>query len=205
MMSRRLQAQQIEVGAGAIQVAGDSALLSLTKLALLCSQKCPGDVILKTYDFARMVRESGRAVVSGFHSAIEKDCLPILLRGHDPVIIVPAHRLSMTRLPQEWQKALDQGRLLLLSPFDDKHKRVTTELATERNRFVARIADEVLIPYAHPGGKTEALCRELLARNKRVYAFHSAANNHLIQMGAVAIEPDHFSKIECDVTSCCPV
>jgi hypothetical protein len=40
------------------------------------SQKCPGDVILKTDDFARLVRESGTAIVSGFHSPIEKDCPP---------------------------------------------------------------------------------------------------------------------------------
>jgi len=69
---------------------GDEALLGRRKLALICSQKCPGDVILKTYDFARLVRQSGIAIVSGFHSPIEKDCLPILLRGPDPIVIIRA-------------------------------------------------------------------------------------------------------------------
>jgi len=115
---------------------GDERLLGRRKLALICSQKCPGDVILKTYDFARLVRQSGIAMVSGFHSSIEKHCLPILLRGQDPIIIVQGQRqrLRKSRLPREWQKAIDARRLLLLSPFSKKDKRVTAELAAAGRR-----------------------------------------------------------------------
>jgi hypothetical protein len=51
----------------------------------------------------------------------------------------------------------DAGWLLLLSPFREKDKRVTAELAAQRNRFVAAISDVVLIPYAAAASKTEAL------------------------------------------------
>ena len=101
------QPQRIETPAGCAEALGDAALLERKKLALICSRKCPGDVILNTYDFARLVRGSGIAIISGFHSPIEKDCLPILLRGPDPIIICQAHRLSTSRLPLEWQKAID--------------------------------------------------------------------------------------------------
>jgi predicted Rossmann fold nucleotide-binding protein DprA/Smf involved in DNA uptake len=53
--------------------------------------------------------------------------------------------------------------VLLLSPFSEKQTRMTAELAAERNRIVTGIADQILIAYAHPGSKTEALCREVLA------------------------------------------
>ncbi len=171
---------------------GENALLGGRKLALLCSKKCPGDVILKTYDFARLVRGSNYIIASGFHSPVEKDCLPFLLRGHVPVIIFQGRKLSTSRLPSEWQKAIEAGRLLLVSPFSDKQKRVTTQLAEERNRFVACLADEVLIAYAHPGGKTEKLAAELLKSGKRVYTFDSPANSRLVDWGAVPIEPDYF-------------
>jgi predicted Rossmann fold nucleotide-binding protein DprA/Smf involved in DNA uptake len=151
-------------------------------------------VILKAYDFARLVRGSGRVIISGFHSPIEKDCFETLLRGSDPIIICPARRLGTSRLPREWQKAIKAGRMLLLSPFSEKQKRATVELAAERNRFVVSIADEILIVYAHPGSKTEALCREVLASGKRVYTFNDPANQHLIAKGALPIEPDHFSR-----------
>lgn len=119
--------------------------------------------------------------------------MPILLRGSDPIIIVQGHRLSTTRLPTTWLKAIDAGRLLLISPFDDKQKRVTTELAVERNRFVAAISDEVLIPYAAPGSKTEALSRHLIASGKRVYTFESPSNATLVSSGAVAVAPEFFA------------
>jgi predicted Rossmann fold nucleotide-binding protein DprA/Smf involved in DNA uptake len=170
---------------------GTVPLLNRRTLGLVCSQRCPGSVILKTYDFARLVRGSGLIIVSGFHSPIERDCLPILLRGSDPIIIVQARRLSTVRLPKVWQLAIDAGRLLLLSPFGGNHKRVTTELATERNRFVVSISDEVLIPHAAHASKTEALALSLLQAGKRVWTFDDRPSP-LLAGGAKAIPPDFF-------------
>jgi predicted Rossmann fold nucleotide-binding protein DprA/Smf involved in DNA uptake len=192
MQKRKVRQPQSVETIGGASTLGDAKVLGRSKVAIICSKQCPANLILKTYDFARLVRGSGRAIVSGFHSPIEKDCLPILLRGPDLVIIVQGRRLSTTRLPAEWQKAIEAGRLLLVSPFTDKQKRVTTQLAEERNRFVAALADEVLIAYAHPGGKTEKLAAELLNSGKRVYTFASSANKRLVDWGAIPIEPDFF-------------
>ena len=187
------QPVRIRTSVGLLYAIGDIGSHRREKLGLICSQKCPGDVILKTYDFARLVRGSDIAIVSGFHSTIEKDCLPILLRGKDPIIIVQGHRLSTSRLPRDWQKAITAGRLLLLSPFGDKEKRVTAELAAERNRFVAAISDEVLIPYAAPGSKTEALALDLLKSGKRVYTFDSNSNASLAVHGAVQVSAESLA------------
>jgi len=186
------QPRPVDTPAGVADALGEARLLTLHKLALICSRKCPGDVILKTYDHARPVRGSGIPIVNGFHSPIEKDCLPILLRGPDPIIIVQGHRLSTSRLPREWHKAIDAGRLLLLSPFREKDKRVTAELAVERNRFVAAISDEVLIPYAAAGSRTEALALDLLKSGKRVYTF-SDRPGPLLVAGAQLVAPEFFS------------
>ena len=183
---------RIETLGGRADVLGNERLVGWRKLGVICSQKCPGDVILKTYDFARLVRGSGLAIVSGFHSPIEKDCLSILLRGSDPIIIVQAHKLSTSRLPLEWQHAINAGRLLLLSPFTEKDRRVTAELAAERNRFVAAISDDILIPYAAPGSKTEALALNLLASGKPVYTF-SDRQGPLLDAGARLVASDFFS------------
>jgi predicted Rossmann fold nucleotide-binding protein DprA/Smf involved in DNA uptake len=122
----------------------------------------------------------------------KKNCLPILLRGPDPIIIVQGHRLSTSRQPRECQRAIDAGRLLLLSPFGDKDKRVTAELAAERNGFVATISDEVLIPYAAPGSKTEILALNLLKSGKRVYTL-SDHPSPLFAAGAQLVTPEFFS------------
>ncbi|HEY5910764.1 MAG TPA: hypothetical protein VJA21_09200 [Verrucomicrobiae bacterium] len=84
-----------------VTVLGDPALLRRQKLALFCSVKCPGDLILRAYDYAKKLRDDGVTVIGGFHSPVEKECLRILLRGTQPVIICPARSLANMRVPVE--------------------------------------------------------------------------------------------------------
>ena len=141
---------------------GNLDLLALPKIALFCSVRCPGDVILRTYDQAASWRDAGRCVIGGFHSPVEKECLRILLRGSQPIIICPARSLPQ-RVPPEWRQPLAAGRLLILSNFRAGENRITAELATRRNDFVAALADEVFFAHITPGGQTAHLV-EMLKR-----------------------------------------
>jgi len=140
-----------------LYIVGNLDLLQKTKLALFCSKKCPGQKILKAFDFARSLRDSQKAVISGFHSPIEKECLRILLRGQQPIIICPARSLEKMRLPAEWKEGLAEGRLLILSPFSGEQRRFTVELARQRNLLVAALSDEVCFIHSDPGGRIEEL------------------------------------------------
>jgi len=133
---------------------GNPHLLNLPKTALFASTKCPGSVILPTYDQATRWREEGRCVISGFHSPVEKECLRILLRGTQPIILCPARNLP-SRLPREWRAPVSEGRMLILSPFAANESRVTADLADRRNKYVSSIADEVWIAHASHGGKLQ--------------------------------------------------
>jgi Protein of unknown function (DUF3293) len=142
---------------------GDVRILRQPKTAFFCSAKCPGDVILRTHDAAAGWRDEGRVVVSGFHSPVERDCLRILLRGTQPIIICPARALPQ-RVPPDWKMPLAAGRLLVLSAFATTAKRITSDLAAQRNDFVAALADEVFIAHVTVGGHLEALTSRLRAR-----------------------------------------
>lgn len=141
---------------------GNLNLLALPNTALFCSARCPGNVILAAYDQAAKWRDTGRCVISGFHSPVEKECLRILLRGSQPIIICPARALPQ-RAAREWQKPLANGRLLLLSCFNESERRVTAELAAHRNEFVAVLADEVWFAHITPGGQMERLAGQAAA------------------------------------------
>jgi predicted Rossmann fold nucleotide-binding protein DprA/Smf involved in DNA uptake len=138
---------------------GNLDLLSRPMTALFCSARCPGKTILRIYDQAAKWRDEEHCVISGFHSPVEKECLRILLRGSQPVIICPARAIPK-RIPPEWRKALDDGRLLILSFFPDKETRVTADLAAHRNELVAALADQVFLAYATPGGRLENSLRQ---------------------------------------------
>lgn len=139
---------------------GNIDLLSLPKTALFCSARCPGSAILVAYDQAAQWRDEGRCIISGFHSPVEKECLLILLRGTQPIIICPARELPK-RIPPDWQQPLAEGRLLILSAFPDIKTRITADLAYRRNEFVAALADEVYFAHITSGGQTERLVQRL--------------------------------------------
>lgn len=139
-----------------IRFIGNSALLALPKTALFCSARCPGSAILPAYDQAARWRDAGHCVVGGFHSPVEKECLRILLRGTQPIIVCPARSLPR-RVPPAWRQALAEGRLLVLSAFADDEDRITTALAVRRNLFVADLADELWFAHVTPGGQLDQL------------------------------------------------
>ena len=139
---------------------GDFDMLALPKTALFCSARCPGSVILAAYDQAARWRDAGRCIISGFHSPVEQECLRILLRGKQPIIICPARALPQ-RIPAEWQPPLADGRLLILSGFAAAEKRVTSELAIRRNALVAALADEAWFAHIAPGGQSDLLTHRL--------------------------------------------
>jgi predicted Rossmann fold nucleotide-binding protein DprA/Smf involved in DNA uptake len=139
---------------------GNLDLLPLPKTALFCSTRCPGKIILATYDQAAKWRDAGRCVISGFHSPVEKECLQILLRGSQPIIICPARALPR-RVPADWKKSLAAGRLLILSAFAPTANRATAELGYRRNEFVAALADEVFIAHTTAGGHLATLTHRL--------------------------------------------
>jgi len=91
------------------------------------------------------------------------------------------------RVPAEFYKALTEGRLLLLSSFNDAERRVTAELAAYRNRFVAALADRVLFVHAAPGGRTEALALEVIGWGKPVYTLGHEANANLVALGPIPL------------------
>ena len=138
---------------------GSPEILGEKKVGLFCSVRCPGDAILGAYDGARKLRDEGVTVVSGFHSPVEKECLRILLRGKQPIIICLARALEKIRLPADWRSAVETGRLLLVSPFEKRPRRPTIDSAQRRNEIVAALSDEVLIIHAELGGSIERISK----------------------------------------------
>ena len=163
---------------------GNPQILSHKLFALFCSVKCPGDAILKTYDLARELRDAAIPVIGGFHSPMEQECLDLLLRGKQPVVICPARGIQSMRIPVHWRQPLYEGRLLIVSPFASNSRRPTGGLAEQRNRLVGMLADAIFIAYAEPEGKTERLCADLIAQGKPVYTYALETSRSLISMGA---------------------
>lgn len=146
---------------------GNKELLKLNKTAFLCSRKIPASVVLKCYDWAIAQRDSGKCVISGFHSKIEKDVLHYLLKGTQPIILVLARGLKKKTEP-EFEESLKQGRLLIITPFKKEISQINEKTASKRNELMIQRADEICVGYADPEGKVKILLNKTL--NKKIYS-----------------------------------
>jgi len=171
------------VSGPALSTIGHLGLLSRPSLGLLCSIRCPGSLILATYEFAKKAPQDGAVIICGFHSPMERTCLATLLARHIPVVYCPARRLNERGIPHAWDGAFAEQRLLVLSPFVASQRRVTRTLARQRNFLVAALADVLFVPYAMRGGSTEALVRMSLHLGKPVCTLHDGENGNLMSLG----------------------
>lgn len=147
---------------------GNPALLDQPLLGIFASVKCPARLILKAHDTAKELAAREQAVIGGFQSPVEKEILTVLLRGAGPIVVCPARGLEGMRIPLAWRPKLEQGQLLVLSPFPAHVKRPRPETIQKRNTLVAQLANELLIIHAEPGGKVEALAKEAETSGKKV-------------------------------------
>lgn len=175
---------------------GNLEALKRHKLALFCSVTCPSTLILQTHDLAELLMQGGITVISGFHSPLERECLSILLRGSQPVVVCPARSLTKMRIRTEFKEPLEAGRLLFLSPFAHHRHRSDVKMTLYRNRFVAALADQIFVPYAASGSKTEQLCVDIIAWGKSLYTLSSDENSNVIALGASPMSSDQVFQLQ---------
>lgn len=175
-----------------LYAAGDAGILEGRFLGLVCSVQCPGSVVLRTFDAARALRDAGVPVAGGFHSPMERECLDILLRGEQPVLLCAARGIKGLRIGQAARRAANEGRLLILSPFGDEIRRATSAQAQQRNALAAALSQALWVPHAAPGGKAWAAVQSALSQNQPVHTFAEKDNAPLIQAGARPFEELDF-------------
>lgn len=103
---------------------GNKEILNNYKVGFLSSRRCPAEVVLKSYDWAREQRAKGITVICGNHSQIEKDVFDILLKGTQPLILALARGLH-----KQWNshilEAVNEERLLIITQFSGDEIKVT--------------------------------------------------------------------------------
>ena len=73
---------------------------------------------------------------------MERDVLKILLQGECGIIIVLA-RGMYRKLPKQYEKAMEQNRLLIISNEKESVTRVSELSAHNRNKYVEKLSDEM--------------------------------------------------------------
>ena len=124
---------------------GNQELLNKRKVGFLASRKISTLSVLPTLDWAMKIsKQEDVAIVSGFHSRMEKDVLKIFLQGKCGIIVVLA-RGMYRKIPEQYMDAMKQHRILFISFEKDSVTRVSEFSAHKRNNYVMELADEMKI------------------------------------------------------------
>jgi len=138
---------------------GNMALWNLEKTAFLSSRKVPPEAVTASCDWAAKARDGGTCVIGGFQSALEREVLKILLKGRQPIVMALARGMWST-VPPEFRDAINEGRLLAVSPVAQGATRASEASAASRNRFVLANCVSATFAAVSPGGSLERLLGE---------------------------------------------
>ena len=135
---------------------GNRALLDLPKTAFLASRRMGGPMCPPFPAFPTRPA----CVISGFLSPMERAVFNTCLADGTPMIQVRACGLPKT-FPPRVQRAIDEGRLLVMTPFDETAARVNAERAAWCNQYLLHAADTVVIGYLNPEGMLACLLADM--------------------------------------------
>lgn len=122
---------------------GNKELLNRRKIGFLASRKISTSAVLPTLDWVvEISKRTDVAVVSGFHSRLEKDVLKFLLQGKCGIIVVLA-RGMYHKLPKVYEAAINENRLLVIALEKDTVTRVSEYTAHRRNEYVINISNQM--------------------------------------------------------------
>jgi hypothetical protein len=136
---------------------GNRVLLDLPKTAFLASRT--GEPVCSP---SPAFPAPPACVISGFLSPMERDVFNACLADGTPMIQVLACGLPKA-FPARVQRAIDAGRLLVMTPFDGTAARVNAERAAWCNQYLLHAANTVVIGHLNPDGMLACLLADMSA------------------------------------------
>lgn len=129
---------------------GYSSMLDRNKIGFFAAGKIASLSVLPTLDWAtEIAKRKDVAIVSGFHSKMEREVLDILLKGRCGIICVLARPIYKI-IPDKYRYAYEQERVLFISHNTYKSTMTSRLLCQKRNEYIASISDELVFSSLTP-------------------------------------------------------
>ena len=137
---------------------GNLDLLRLNKTAFLSSSKKSSNSITNVEKWVNTINTNDTCIISGFQSEIEKLVLERLLKTKAKIILVMAKRMFIS-CPQKYKEAVNEGRMLIITPYSNLGCVVTKSTAKKRNLYVVNHANKIVVGDITPNGMIENILK----------------------------------------------
>jgi putative transposase len=144
---------EVVMNVGEPRVLGNKGLLGLPKMGFLASRG-------EAAPHGRLPVKSGEAILSGFLSPMEREVFNAGLKHGKPMIWVKPWGLDETSHTAPVRKAIENGRLLVVSPFADHIEAPSVRRAAWCNQYVLAHSGRVVIGHLNPDGMLACVLSE---------------------------------------------
>ena len=123
---------------------GNNDILKRIKIGYFASSKIASLSVLPTLDWANEIaKREDVAIISGFHSKLEREVLNYLLIGKCDIICVLARGIYK-QVPAKYKEAYVNNRILFISLEMENVNRSNRVTTKKRNEYIASIADKLV-------------------------------------------------------------
>lgn len=136
---------------------GNLELLNYYKVGFFSSQKNSPETVAKVNQWINNL-EVDACIVSGFQSKNERELLDLLLEENKKVIMVLSREIYNS-CPAKYDKAVKDGKMLIVSPMVDAFKVATRDNARVRNQFVIKLSNEIIVGDLTIGGMLDNMLK----------------------------------------------
>ena len=127
-----------------METLGNISMLERKKIGYFAAGKIASLSVFPTLDWAMEVAKRDEvAIVSGYHSTMEREVLDILLKGRCGIICVLARPIYKV-VPGKFRVAYAHDRILFISHNTYSSTMTSRALCQRRNEYVASISDELV-------------------------------------------------------------
>jgi len=144
------------------QFLGNPALLKMPKMGFLASRG-------KDTPHGRLPMKKGEAILSGFLSPMERAVFKASLEYKKPLIWVKPWGLADNTASAAVRLATEEGRLLIVSPFDDNIDAPAVRRAAWCNQYVLAHCDRMVVGHLNPDGMLACVLSEAAPDKELVY------------------------------------
>jgi len=164
---------------------GNLSLLNGALVGIVAAREIEPELTLRTSVFLEQLNVLKVGFVGGWHSPLEEDCLGILLRQEQRIVICLAKSLNRYQPSQDIEALLNQERALVLSHCTPNAKRISRNASIKRNQLVAGLANALPVLAAPEGSGTFKLAQSVIEQNKPVFALEHPINESILACGAL--------------------
>lgn len=142
-----------------IRYIGDKSIVKRYTIGFLSSSKISYEQSVKCKEWVLQKIKNNEVIICGNLNSIEREIVNILLDSKQLFILVLANGFK-SNINEKISQAINENRILILTPFEEEVVAYTKETAHIRNRLIIKLSKELYVGTVSKGGNLDKLLQE---------------------------------------------